>query len=183
MPYLAVDVRRSGKGRLLSATVSEISDDGAVAEPVFLANPPEEAGEAFPALDALIRDASADTVLVTWMGHLWLHRVGDAARNRYYQHVDLGASFIARHRHHVGLAAFGCVADATGSAGVAALLRQIVTHGRLVWATGGSSAVRAFWTHDFFTPLDRVVSVSAPEWVTEPVSLDIADISSSQGAV
>lgn len=166
-------------GRFLSATVSEILDDGALAEPVFLVNPPEQEGDAFPVLDARIRDAGADTVLVTWMGHLWLHRVGNAARKHYYRHVDLGASFIARHRHHVGLAAFSCVADSRGSAGVAALVRQILTHGRLVWATGGSSAVRAFWTQNFFTPLNQIVVSSAPEWVTDPVALDIADVSSA----
>ena len=95
---------------------------------------------------------------------------------RYAAHVDLAASFIARHRHHIGLASFVCVGDATTAAGVAALVRQVLSHGRLVWCSGLTNAERAFWTKSFFEPLENLKMLSPQGWVTEPVSVLLADL-------
>ena len=176
MPYLAVMVRQGGGGRLLSATAVTVADDGAVSELVRLENQSKPPDSGFPALDALIGEAGAGTTVVSWMGHLWLHRVGPTGRARYMQHVDLAASFIARHRHHIGLPAFLCVKDATTAAGVAALVCQILSHGRLVWKTGGDNVVRGFWTKEFFAPLKELKIQSPPGWNSSPANVPLATI-------
>jgi len=176
MPYLTLMARQGGGGRFVRATAVLVEDDGAVAPVVELANDPSAAGPGFPALDALIGETPPTTTIVSWMGYTWLHLVGQNARERYAAHVDLAASFIARHRHHIGLASFVCVEDATTAAGVAALVRQVLSHGRLVWRSGSTNAERAFWTKSFFEPLENLKMLSPQGWVTEPVSVLLADL-------
>ena len=175
MPYLAIMARQGGGGCFVRATAVFVEDDGSAGTPMALENTPDPVTTDFAALDDLIGTTPASTVIVSWMGHTWLHLVGPKARERYSSHVDLAASFIAQHRHHVGLASFVCVDDATTAAGVAALVQQILSHGRLVWRTGSSNIERGFWIKSFFTSLKDLQVLSPPEWITEPVSITLAD--------
>lgn len=176
MPYLAVMVRQGGGGRLLGGTAATVSDDGTVFDFVRLENRSESATDEFAELDAVLGRAAPGTTVVSWMGHLWLHRLGPRGRALYTEHADLAAAFIARHRHHIGLAAFSCVKDATTAAGLAALVVQILQHGRLVWRTGGDNVERAFWTSNFFTPLAKLEKQSPPRWIDTPADVPLHQV-------
>ena len=173
MPYLALMVRQGGGGRLLGGTAATVSDDGSVSDVLRLENRGERPTDEFADLDAVIGKAAPGTTVVSWMGHLWLHRLGPHGRAHYTQHVDLAATFIARHRHHIGLASFACVKDATSAAAVAAIVARILSHGRLVWRTGSDNVEKAFWTADFFTPLGQLEMQSPPGWNHTPADVPL----------